>query len=51
MGVNLGVGDLAHASAQGIAKEQALIDYSLALEVLVTRKGEGLPYSLCRVVK
>ncbi len=41
MWTDLGVSDLAHATAQGIADEQPRIDRSLALEILVVRKGDG----------
>src|ERR1022692_2363739 len=40
LGAALGMGDLAHAAAEPVAYQRTFIHNSLALEVLVARKGE-----------
>src|SRR5258705_6342945 len=39
---HLGIGGLAHATTECITDERTLVNYCLALEVLVARKRDGL---------
>src|SRR4029077_4405384 len=49
IGAELGMGDLAHAATEPVTDQRTLINNSLALEVLVARKGERFSNMLKRV--
>ena len=49
-GANLRISDFAHATAEGVPNDQALVYYSLALEILVAREGDRFSGSLIRTL-